>query len=156
MKKRIGDVMEKVLIRDIMIEDIDRICEIENKSFVTPWSKNAFIDEVSNNKLADYVVVVLNNEIVGYGGMWIILDEAHVTNIAIDPDFRGNGLGNVLVEGILNKCKQREIKKITLEVRQHNNPALSLYKKYGFCECGIRKGYYTDTKEDAIIMWKEV
>ncbi|WP_066505781.1 ribosomal protein S18-alanine N-acetyltransferase [Abyssisolibacter fermentans] len=146
--------MENILVRQMNINDIDLVCDIEVKSFSTPWSKNAFVDEIESNKLSDYLVVEYQGKVVGYGGMWLILDEAHITNIAIHPNFRGKGLGNYIVEGIINRCREKNILKITLEVRESNHTAIALYKKYGFEECGKRLGYYSDTNEDAIIMWK--
>ncbi|WDV46175.1 ribosomal protein S18-alanine N-acetyltransferase [Clostridiaceae bacterium M8S5] len=156
MKKRTGDNMSDVTIREMILSDIEAVCEIENKSFTTPWSKNAFIDEIKNNKLAYYIVIKSGKSVVGYAGMWLILDEAHITNVAIHPNYRGKGLANHLINGVLDSCKQKKIQKVTLEVREYNKTAISLYKKFGFYEFGKRIGYYTDTKEDAIIMWLDM
>ena len=147
--------MSDVLVREMEEKDIDGVLKIEELSFTTPWSKEAFTLEVTANNLAKYVVAEKDGRIVGYGGVWLIIDEGHITNIAVEPQYRGQGIGNFLVEKLINICKDRGITNMTLEVRKSNIVAQSLYKKYGFKECGIRPGYYSDTKEDAIIMWKK-
>lgn len=148
--------MSKVIIRYMTEQDIDEVLDIEKKSFKTPWSRDAFIKEIKQNKLAKYIVAFIDDKIVGYGGIWFIVDEGHITNIAVHPSFRGLGIGNLLVEGLIEICRERGMNRMTLEVRKSNKVAQSLYKKYGFKECGIRPGYYSDTKEDAVIMWKEM
>lgn len=159
MKRKLNVVvkkMSKIIIRDMREDDIDEVLNIEKKSFKTPWSRDAFKKEVNENKLARYIVASIDGKVIGYGGIWLIVDEGHITNIAVHPSFRGLGIGKLLVEGLIEVCKNRGISRMTLEVRKSNKIAQSLYKKYGFRECGIRPGYYTDTKEDAIIMWKEM
>ncbi len=159
MKRKLSVVvkkMSKIIIRDMTEEDIDEVLDIEKKSFKTPWSRDAFIKEVNQNKLAKLIVASIEGKVVGYGGIWLIVDEGHITNIAVHPNFRGLGIGNLLVEGLIKICRERGINRMTLEVRKSNKIAQSLYKKFGFKECGIRPGYYSDTKEDAIIMWKEM
>lgn len=145
-----------VTVREMRESDIDRILEIERESFSPPWSREAFLLELTKNILAKYIVVEIEGKVVGYGGIWLIIDEGHVTNIAIDKEYRGLGLGKKLLEGLIQLCIDRDIKSITLEVRKSNEVAKGLYKKYGFKECGIRPGYYTDNNEDAIIMWKTI
>lgn len=142
-------------IRLMNENDVDDVLEIEKKSFSTPWSKEAFEMEM-NNKLANYVVIEVDDNIIGYGGIWLIIDEGHITNVAIDPHYRGKGYSNHLVKGIIDLCLDNNIDRMTLEVRKSNVVAQNLYKKFGFEECGIRPGYYADTKEDAIIMWCNV
>jgi ribosomal-protein-alanine N-acetyltransferase len=148
--------MNNIVIRNMESEDIDNILELENMSFSTPWSKESFIKEIEENKLARYIVAKSNDKIIGYGGMWLILDEAHITNIAVHPEYRGEGIGNKLLNGLVDISKETMIKRMTLEVRKSNDPAINLYKNNDFIEVGIRPGYYSDTNEDAIIMWKEV
>lgn len=145
-----------VTVREMRESDIDRILEIERESFSPPWSREAFLLELTKNILAKYIVVEIEGKVVGYGGIWLIIDEGHVTNIAVDKEYRGLGLGKKLLEGLIQLCIDRDIKSITLEVRKSNEVAKGLYKKYGFKECGIRPGYYTDNNEDAIIMWKTI
>ncbi|MDD3223977.1 MAG: ribosomal protein S18-alanine N-acetyltransferase [Clostridium sp.] len=132
---------------------IDKILEIEKESFFDPWSKDSMEKEL-NNSFAKYIIALYKGEVIGYAGMWLILDEGHITNIAVAKKYRGIGAGSLLVEGLIDICKKRYITSMTLEVRKSNTTAHNLYEKYGFCDEGIRKGYYADTKEDAIIMWK--
>ncbi|HHV95125.1 MAG TPA: ribosomal protein S18-alanine N-acetyltransferase [Clostridiaceae bacterium] len=143
-----------VVIKETTLEHIDDILIIEKLSFTTPWSRNAFIHEIKDNKFAIYISALVNNKVVGYAGMWQIFDEGHITNIAVHPEFRKNGIGSKLLEKLIEISREKGIKKITLEVRKSNTAAKNLYYKYGFKDAGIRKYYYTDNGEDAIIMWK--
>ena len=145
-----------ILIRQMRESDLDSIMEIETKTFSPPWSREAFLLEITKNILAKYIVAEINGNVVGYGGIWLIIDEGHITNIAVDEKYRGLGVGNRILEGLIQLCIDRNIKAITLEVRKSNEIAKSLYKKYGFVEHGIRPGYYLDNNEDAIIMWKRI
>jgi ribosomal-protein-alanine N-acetyltransferase len=136
-------------------EDLDDIMEIENLSFSVPWSKSSFLSEIKNAGVANYYVVVIKDKVVGYAGFWEIVDEAHITNIAVHPQYRHHGMGTALLEKIIKDCYENNIENITLEVRKSNETAFKLYKKMGFeCE-GIRRNYYRDNKEDAVIMWKK-
>lgn len=135
-------------------EHIDSVLIIDSLSFPNPWSKNSFEREIETNKFARYLVAKKDGIVIGYAGMWLILDEGHITNIAVHPEYRGVGAGSLLLEGLIEICRIEAISKLTLEVRKSNLVAQALYKKYGFTEEGIRKGYYGDNKEDAIIMWK--
>ncbi len=146
--------MENISVRKMKCNDIDEVLHIEKKSFTTPWSRLSFEKEIEENELAEYVVAQVNNEIVGYGGLWIIIDEGHITNIAVHPQFRNKGIGSKIVNELINICENKNIRKITLEVRRSNESAILLYNKFGFEPCGIRRGYYKDTNEDAIIMWR--
>ena len=143
----------EIYITSFSKEDLDKIHVIEELCFPIPWSKDSLEKELSN-KFAKYVVAKMNNTIIGYGGMWLILDEAHITNIAVHPEFRGIGSGSKILQGLIDICKYKDIKSMTLEVRVSNIIAQKLYKKFNLQEEGIRKGYYNDNKEDAIIMWK--
>lgn len=133
-------------------EDIPDVLEIEKECFTTPWSENAFNMEL-NNKLAKYVVAREDDVIVGYGGLWMIVDEGHITNIAVREEFRGKGAGSEMMKNLIQTCKENGIVSMTLEVRRGNESAKALYKKYGFLEAGIRPKYYADNNEDALIMW---
>jgi [ribosomal protein S18]-alanine N-acetyltransferase len=135
-------------------ENIDEVLVVENLSFRIPWSKNAFLEEVTNNKFARYIAVAYDGRIVGYAGMWKVIDEGHITNIAVHPGFRGNGIGSLLMEKLIGLAKDEEVTSMTLEVRRSNLIAQKLYTKYGFLPGGVRKSYYSDNGEDAIIMWK--
>ncbi|SHH36519.1 ribosomal-protein-alanine N-acetyltransferase [Sporanaerobacter acetigenes DSM 13106] len=145
-----------ILVRPMLEKDIDEVLDIEKTSFATPWPKEAFTLEITKNMLAKYVVAEIQGKVVGYGGIWLIIDEGHVTNIAVHEKYRGLGVGNKIMEGLIDICRDRNIVAMTLEVRKTNEVAKSLYDKYGFKEYGIRPGYYSDNNEDAIIMWKRV
>lgn len=152
-KARKGRFGLQVEISNMNREDLDEIIEIEKASFSIPWPRDAYEAELEN-KNSIYKVIRMDNKVVAYGGMWVIVDEAHITNIAVHPDYRGRGLGDKLLEEIIHLSKEHKVVGITLEVRPSNRAALGLYKKKGFIPSGIRKGYYTDTGEEAIIMWK--
>lgn len=141
------------VFRSMLLEDIEQICEIEKEAFPTPWSAEAFYNELVNNHFAYYLVLESNGEILGYGGMWTIMDEAHVTNIAIRKSFQGMKLGEKLLSRLKDQAFTLGIRRMTLEVRVSNNVAKGLYEKLGFYSVGTRKGYYTDNHEDALIMW---
>lgn len=144
---------EEVNVRLMVIEDIDCVLEIEEASFATPWSREAFYNELTNNKFSKYVVIELNHQIIGYCGSWLIVDEAHITNIAVFPELRGKKLGERLLLQVMEFVKALGARSLTLEVRVSNYIAQGLYRKLGFREGGIRKDYYVDNLEDALVMW---
>ena len=144
---------ETIVFRFMREEDIDQVLEIEHASFTTPWSREAFYNEVNMNKFAIYIVLEIDKKVVGYCGVWIVVDEAHVTNIAILPDYRGKKLGDALMQNLFEVAKTMGAKSMTLEVRVTNYIAQSLYRKFGFQNGGLRKNYYTDNHEDALVMW---
>lgn len=131
---------------------IDSVLKISEESFPISWSKESYVNEVKN-PLAYYLVAILNNEVVGFVGAWIVVGEANITNIAVSKDFRRQGIANLLMDSILKLCKENNTTDINLEVRSSNIKAQNLYKKFGFIQEGIRKKYYEDNKEDAILMW---
>jgi len=134
---------------------LEQILAIEAVSFPTPWSRQAFVHELLDNDLASYVVALDGERVVGYAGMWIIIDEAHLTNVAVHPDYRGRGIGEGLLNELIRVAVNLGAERMTLEVRVSNQVAQKLYQRLGFRQIGLRKGYYSDTKEDAIIMWKD-
>jgi ribosomal-protein-alanine N-acetyltransferase len=142
--------------RSMRYEDIPHVCEIEQEAFTTPWTSGAFHNELTNNQFAHYMILDINGEVAGYGGMWLIMDEAHVTNIAIRDTYRGQKLGKRLLQELMRTASFLGAKRMTLEVRASNHIAQSLYDKLGFASAGIRRGYYTDNREDAIIMWTDL
>lgn len=144
---------EKYQIRYMVKEDIDDVLIVENSSFATPWSRTAFVNELVNNKFAHYLVLEHNRKIIGYCGVWVIVDEAHITNIAVHSLYRGLKLGEQLLVHAIELAKTLGATKMTLEVRVSNHVAKSLYTKLGFEPGGIRKNYYTDNQEDALVMW---
>lgn len=150
-----GNSMD-VILREMEIDDLDDIMEIEHEAFSTPWSRNAFKQEITENMLAKYIVAEVDSKVVGYAGIWLIIDEGHITNIAVRKDWRHQGIGKYLLMGLIDFCKKNKIHNMTLEVRQSNEAAQKLYKKFGFLDCGIRPNYYADDHEDAVIMWKTI
>ena len=145
-------VMSNLEIREFNINDIEELYEVELTSFTDPWSKESFKDEL-NNEIAHYLVGSINNKIIAYIGAWFILDEAHITNVAVKSDFRRQKIAKQLITAFIVLAKKHQITSITLEVRASNIPAQSLYQQFGFEKQGLRKRYYADNNEDAIIMW---
>ncbi|USF29906.1 [Ribosomal protein S18]-alanine N-acetyltransferase [Clostridium sp. MD294] len=141
-------------IQQMTQEHIQDVLQIEEACFAIPWTKQAFEREIKENKLAMYIIAVLDGKIVGYAGMWHVVTEGHITNVAVLPEYRKQGIGNALIEQIIRIAEEYEMIGITLEVRISNIAAQKLYIKYGFRPEGFRKNYYEDTKEDAVIMWK--
>lgn len=136
------------------LKHLDGVAEVDRLSFALPWSRESFEAEVSRNDFARYVVAVSDDRVIGYGGVWIIAGEGQITNIAVHPDFRGIGAACRMLEALIDICISESVTGMTLEVRVSNTPAINLYKKYGFVEEGLRKQFYEDNKEDALIMWK--
>lgn len=134
---------------------IEGVFELSKNSFHTPWSLESITQEL-NNSLARYIIAVddSTNKVVGFVGMWVIAGEGNITNIAVDSDFKKRGIGYNLLLNLFDICKKENCPDLTLEVRVSNIPAQKLYEKTGFINEGIRKKYYEDNGEDAIIMWK--
>ncbi len=147
--------LNAIEICGLTLNDINAVMVVERLSFTIPWSKQAFIEEVTNNKFARYIIAKVDGKTIGYAGMWKVLDEGHITNVAVHPEYRRSGVGFMLVKGLLELSIKENIIKLTLEVRRSNIAAQNLYTKFGFRVEGFRKEYYADNKEDAIIMWKE-
>ncbi|WHY77986.1 ribosomal protein S18-alanine N-acetyltransferase [Neobacillus sp. WH10] len=146
-------MVDSFVFRYMRDEDIDQVLEVEHASFTTPWSKEAFYNEIHKNKFAVYIVLEEDNKIIGYSGTWVVMDEAHVTNVAILPGYRGKKLGEALMNKLMSVSREMGARTMTLEVRVTNDVAQSLYRKLGFQNGGIRKNYYSDNQEDALIMW---
>lgn len=156
MAMRESQMEQQPIFRSMTLEDIGTIVRIERESFTAPWSEEAFRTELTQNHFARYMVMEREGVILGYGGMWLIIDEAHVTNIAVREPYRGQGLGERLLREMMRTAAWFGAKRMTLEVRVSNDRAQSLYRKLGFTESGLRPGYYSDNQEDAIIMWAEL
>lgn len=139
------------VIRRMTMEDVDAVAAVEAATFPTPWSRSAFVSEM-NNVAARYLVAEVEGRVVGYAGAWIILDESHITNIAVLSDYRGRGYGRLLTHGLLQYLSNLGAAYATLEVRKSNEVAQNLYVSLGFLRLGVRKRYYEDNQEDAIIM----
>ncbi|WP_378956107.1 ribosomal protein S18-alanine N-acetyltransferase [Pelosinus sp. sgz500959] len=144
--------MTLATIRRMNEFDIDDVLAVEEQSFTIPWSRAGFVAEMKN-ELSHYLVMISDGHIIGYAGMWLIVDEAHVTNVAIIPQYQGQKLGGKLMAALIQHAKERGALSMTLEVRTSNLVAQGMYAKFGFVARGVRKKYYTDTQEDAVIMW---
>ena len=146
----------EILIKRMEKTDVDNVIAIEAKAYGEHhWSKESFMNELANELARYYSAFDEKGNLVGYAGCWQILEEVHITNIAVSPDFRRNGIGEKLLRQIIDDCYENKAKYITLEVRVSNAPAIGLYEKYGFESLGVRKGYYQNNNEDALIMWTE-
>ena len=139
-------------IRRMTVQDVDAVTEIEKATFARPWTREDFLREMEVNKVARYLVYVLDGEIVGYAGAWVILDESHITNIAIREDMRGRGYGKALVKALLQYLSNLGAEYATLEVRVSNATARHVYESLGFVRMGKRPHYYEDNGEDALLM----
>ncbi len=142
-----------MILRSMQAADLDAIMEIENLCFITPWSRASMEAEVENRG-ARYTVCEIDGKIVGYVGMWLVFDEGHITNIAVHPDHRRQGIARALMDEMIALAHEYEMNAMYLEVRVGNTPAKELYKKLGFKPYLVRKKYYEDTGEDAICMVK--
>ena len=140
-------------IKPMQKSDLDDVISIEAKAYGEHhWSKDSFMSELSNDLAKYFSVFNTDGQLIGYCGCWQILEEAHITNIAVSPDYRRKHIGEALLTTIIDECYRNMAKYITLE---GNKPAIALYEKYGFKSLGVRKGYYQDNNEDALIMWTE-
>jgi ribosomal-protein-alanine acetyltransferase len=144
-----------VLIDDMTLEDIDAVQEVERSSFPVPWPANAFRHELTQNRNARYVVARSGDHIVAYAGIWLMVDEAHITTFAVHPDHRRQRIGERLLQRLFEIAAVMNAEWLTLEVRASNLAAQKLYEKYGFRRAGVRRRYYSDNNEDALIMWTE-
>ncbi|MCL6614876.1 MAG: ribosomal protein S18-alanine N-acetyltransferase [Firmicutes bacterium] len=143
-----------VVVDRMTVADLDEVLAIESASFASPWSRASFLYELLENQRAVYLVAKEDERVVGYIGMWVIFDEGHITNLAVHPDFRRRGIGALLLSELIAEAKTRGVSHLTLEVRQSNLGAQLLYAKHGFVTRGVRRRYYRDNDEDALIMWK--
>jgi ribosomal-protein-alanine N-acetyltransferase len=137
------------------LEDLPAIHAIEQASFTSPWPPHAYQSELESNRLAHYLVARVGDTVVGYGGMWLMVDEAHITTFAVHPAWRHQKIGERLILAFLDLASDRDAHEATLEVRLSNLPARKLYEKYGFRPVGLRPRYYSDDNEDALIMTTE-
>jgi len=144
-----------IVIEDMGIDDIDAVQVVERASFPVPWPANAFRHELTQNKNAHYIVAKEGDHIVGYAGLWLSLDEAHITTFAVLPEYRRRKIGERMLVAVFDRAVRLGAEWLTLEVRASNLGAQRLYEKYGFRPAGIRRRYYSDNNEDAIIMWTD-
>ena len=142
----------RVVIGPMRLDDLPAIHRIELASFSAPWPPHAYRSELESNRLANYLVARVGDRIAAYGGMWIMVDEAHITTFAVHPAWRRQRIGERLLLAFLDLAMDRRAHEATLEVRLSNLPARKLYEKYGFRPVGLRPRYYSDNGEDALIM----
>jgi ribosomal-protein-alanine N-acetyltransferase len=138
--------------------DVRQVMSIEKASFPAPWPASAYRYELNKNHLSNYLVLRAARDagaearVVAYGGFWLIIDEGHISTLAVAPAWRGQGLGEWMLVILIETAMLRGAGELTLEVRATNHVAQALYRKYGFVQVGLRRGYYHDNHEDALIM----
>jgi ribosomal-protein-alanine N-acetyltransferase len=135
--------------------DVDEVARVEKRCYTLTWNPNAYVTELGNTNAFYAVAKSPGGHVVGYGGIWVIIDELHITTLAVDPDYRGRKLGERLLNTMVDVAIRRGATRATLEVRQSNKVAQALYHKYGFVDVAQRRAYYSDNGENAIIMWAE-
>ncbi len=144
--------MSDPVIRFMRLKDVDAVAAIEQETFARPWSRESFRQELTRNAVARYLVAEEDGKILGYAGAWVILDESHITNIAVREEARGRGIGKKLTSRLLQILSNLGACYATLEVRVSNERAQNLYRSLGFISVGKRKRYYEDNNEDAYLM----
>jgi ribosomal-protein-alanine N-acetyltransferase len=142
----------KLRVGPMRVEDLPAVHAIERASFDSPWPVDAYRSELETNRLAQYLVAHAGDEIAAYGGMWLMVDEAHIITFAVDPAWRRQRIGERLLLALLDLAQDAGAQEATLEVRLSNLPARRLYEKFGFRPVGLRPRYYSDNGEDALIM----
>jgi ribosomal-protein-alanine N-acetyltransferase len=161
------------LVEPMLVGDLRQVMAIERTAFSSPWPASAYHHELTQNDLSTYLVLrqrevrpkpglrrlvggrlglAPDGPLLGYGGLWMIVDEAHISTLAVHPEWRGRGLGELLLVALIDAAALRGARVATLEVRVSNGVAQALYRKHAFAQVGRRKGYYTDNREDALIM----
>ena len=145
-----------ITIRPMIKSDIDDVMKIEEEAYGEHhWSRESFYNELNNNLAFYYTAFDDSEKLIGFTGSWQIIDEAHITTIAVKSEYKRKKIGEALLQTLFNECYKNKIKYVTLEVRVSNEAAINLYKKYNFKSLGVRKGYYQNNGEDALIMWTE-
>ena len=149
----IGIERPHVIIEEMKKQDVATVLRIEDAAFKSTWPDNAFRHELEENRLAHYFVARYQGDVVGFGGIWVIMEDSHITTIAVHPEFQGKKFGEALLLTLLTQAISRNAAWMTLEVRISNTSAQRLYHKYGFTTVATRRAYYTDNQEDALVMW---
>lgn len=150
-QERVMKNNSSILVRKMTNRDVDAVHEIELLSITPPWSRQGFVDALANENAVFYVAEA-EGQVVGYCGLYFAADEGEITNVAVMPDWRGCGIADQILEAVFEDAKEKQLSQIFLEVRASNIPAQKLYEKHGFTSCGIRKNFYREPKEDAIVM----
>jgi len=143
--------MKMIKLDKMTMEDTEQIALLDKECFAIPWSEDSFRAEMENI-FATYIVAKDEDKCIGYCGFWQAYDEGDITNVAVSPLYRRKGIGSMLIEAIIKEARNKNLVSLNLEVRKSNIAAQKLYGKYGFCVVGERKKYYSDNKEDALIM----
>ena len=144
--------MRALVLAPLSVADLDEVAVIENVSFTAPWPTSAYTTELTTNRLARYVGARINGTLVGFGGIWLMVDEAHVTTMAVLPPNRRTGVATALLLELLQEARRGGARVATLDVRVSNSDAQRLYRAFGFAEVGRRIRYYDDNGEDALVM----
>jgi len=145
--------MDEISYRRARSEDLERLATLEEICFAIPWNERALSSEIRDSHRKCYVVAEKDGEILGYGGLWIILDEGHINRICVLPKYRNKHIGRGIVSTLMDEAAKEGCISFTLECRVSNESAIRLYIGLGFKKDGIRKHYYDDNNEDAVIMW---
>lgn len=155
VKQSLGSVyyMNEIIFRDMALMDLEQVYQLECICFTQPWSLDALVGEIVYNDVAHYVVAECDGRVVGYAGMWVASDEAHMTNIAVSEEYRCRGIATQMILYLMKIAKNLNAVKMTLEVRENNHRAQRVYYALGFRYEGMRKKYYSDTGENALLLW---
>lgn len=155
--------ISRIIVEQMRVEDLDEVMIIEKNSFLTPWTKGMFMEELNKTQSICLVAKIpydsgfeRRQKVVGFVCSSFVIDELHILNIAVHPSYRRRGIATLLMEEVIKRGYKKGIRYIFLEVRIRNKAAISLYEKLGFRIVGLRRGYYSDTGEDALIMEKEI
>ena len=137
--------------------DLDAVLAIEQASFTNPWTREMYVAELENRGVS-YCFIIRDGvgEVIGFCSFWRVLDELHINNLAVTPALRGRGAGSALLDHVLRQGRELGARRATLEVRRSNDPARRLYERFGFAPAGVRRSYYTNPPEDALVLWKEI
>jgi [ribosomal protein S18]-alanine N-acetyltransferase len=148
-----ADYPPRIIITRMRVEDIEHVSRLERRCYSMPWSSSAYVTEIGNPNAYYTVAKDYDGKVLGYAGMWVVMGEMHITTIAVDPSRRGERIGERLLIDLFEYAMAHGGDRTTLEVREHNRAARNLYLKYGFIEVAIRRNYYSDNSENAIVMW---
>jgi ribosomal-protein-alanine N-acetyltransferase len=145
--------LSQAVVGNMTESDLDEVLAIERQSFPSAWSRASYERELTNRS-SYYFTARLGGSLVGYVGMWIVMDEAHITTLAVHPAYRRRGLGGRLLAHLIELARRHGASRVTLEVRERNHAAIAMYRKFGFTRKGLLPGYYGDTRENGLVMWK--
>jgi len=151
----IAEAEQEIRLAPMRPEDLEEILWVEKSSFRTPWTRQLFEEEFKHPDLSHFLVAHCQEHVVGYMGFWLVLDEAHITNLAVHPAFRRRKIGERLAQAVLELAVELGARRATLEVRAGNEAAQRLYAKFGFRLAAVRRGYYVDNQEDALVLWND-